>query len=160
MKRVALLGLALLLVACISGAQQYPVDLTIAVDELAPVVDVSWTAVIAGTDGTPYLPTDTILYDLFTRDAVPAMDDQNLANIIYAGSVSTTSGVVDFTAYVRGWYYVGVRTVVDDGLGTIKTSLIAWSYDPVYVDPTQRWLYTVGGEIPDPPPPDSVHPGM
>ncbi len=140
-------------------AQQHPVDIEITLGPTDWDVLVSWEPVTEDTNGDPYLPTDTISYDVFTRNANIIMDDQIIANLTLVAPVSSPSATVDFALYPRGQYYLGLRTVVEDGLGATEYSGVAWSWDQASVDPTQRHLYIVPGVLPVPRQPTGLSPG-
>ena len=79
------------------------------------------------------------------------VDDQNTANLMFVGSTPTDTATldIDISTWDRGFYYLGVRARGDDGQGTVAYSGIAWSYDPVAVDPTMgRSAYLVDQGMP------------
>lgn len=152
MKRATMLAVAFVVIVGCVPAQQYPTDVTLQVGPSDWDVSVTWDAV----DASGYLPTDVLSYEVMVRDAFVVLDDQIVANIVLVVSVSGPAATVDFTGYARGRYYVGVRTVVDDGLGSVAHSGVAWSYNQVDVAPYQTTVIVVAGVPPDPDAPDQI----
>ena len=150
MRRALLLIAALALVAVACSAQiQVPTNVDIIYDGDIPRT-IFWNPVTESVGGVPYLAGE-ISYEVFaysTQDF--GIDDQVPANVIAVGSTApdTPTFEVDISAWNRGFYYVGVRAKGDDGQGLVAYSGIAWSYDPVAVDPTGRSAYLVDQGMP------------
>jgi len=133
MRRIALLGL-LLLVACGLSAQ---------VTEIHYLNEATllWDEVTADAGGTPFPPEFIVSYEVYLYNSQLAVDDQIPANVTLMGTASTPTFLLDLTGYPFALYWVGVRYVVDNGLGTTTYSTIGWSYDPAATDPTGPFGY-------------------
>jgi len=134
-KRVALLGLALLLVACISGAQ------TIIYRDQATL---QWDAV---TDEV--LPEDVVEYEVYIYDSATVIADQIIANLIFVGTTTATELLIVFPDR-RNWY-AGVRTKLTTGEPLTTYSTVAWSYDAGVVGIDGPFVYQPLGGVPSAP---------
>lgn len=152
MKRALLILAALALVAVAACAQiQAPDNVDVIYDGDIPR-DVYWDPVTESVGGIPYLAGE-IRYEVFaySTELFGTIDDQVPANVVSLGETlpDTPNMTIDISSWQRGFYYIGVRAIGDDGQGTVAYSDIAWSYDPVVVDPTPgRSAYLVDGGMP------------
>ena len=138
MKRIAfLLVAAFVAVACIAQ----PADVDIVYSGAIPQI-VVWDEVVTDENGEPILETDTISYEVFFAKS-PLVE----ADAISLGVVTLPEVTIDLSALTRGYYYVGVRTIGETAEGAIEYSPIAWSNDPLSVDPTSRFAYLVVGVL-------------
>jgi len=109
--------------------------------------NLAWEEVTTDIDGNPLLSTDVVTYEAYIYDSALVIDDQIPANLISVGEVAEPTITIDFAGLPRVMYYAGVRVKVVDGTGGVTTSDIAWSYDPVAVDPTQPFAYIPLGGV-------------
>jgi hypothetical protein len=102
----------------------------------------AWDPVTTDANGDPLLPDDTVTYEVYVYDYYnPPTDDQVIADLTFVGAPTTTEQVINFSGFARTGWAAGVRAVVTDGQGAVYYSDIAWSYDPVAVNPIQPFLY-------------------
>jgi hypothetical protein len=114
MKR-AILGIGLLLLVFGLSFAQQPTNVDVIYD-ISGTATIIWDEVTEDIDGNPYLPTDTLTYEIFTYPTPEfgVIDDQDPAQVDSVTVVASPTGVVDFGSgtYKRGqWYYVGVRAI-------------------------------------------------
>lgn len=153
MRRGILVILALAFVACAGFAQ--PTNVDVIVDITGITGRAYWNPVVESLDGVAYLPGE-IHYRVWmynTNDF--GIDDQVTSNLILVGETAPDVNQLDMdlSGTSRGYYYVGVQAIADDGQGGVYTGLIAWSYDPVLVDPTLgRSVFMEGSGFPTTPP--------
>ena len=112
MKRALLILAAILLVACVGGAQE------ILYRDQATLM---WDAV------TDVLPEDTVEYEVYIYDSALVISDQIIANLIYVGTTQATELLIVFPER-RNWY-AGVRTKLTTGEPRTTYSAVSWSYD-------------------------------
>lgn len=138
MKR-ALLILAGLLITLSCMAQ--PADVDVVYSGMIPQI-VVWEEVTVDADGNPILPEDTITYEVFYAPS-PFAAGQEMSIAV----VTLPEATVDLSALARGYYYIGVRSIGETAEGVVEYSDIAWSNDPVAVDPTLPFAYLVAGPL-------------
>ena len=86
-----------------------------------------WDAVTTDSAGNPFLPTDTVSYDVYIYDHVAGVaDPQNPALLISIGNTSALEKLIVFPK--RTTWAAGVRVKLTDSGANITTSPIAWSY--------------------------------
>jgi len=86
-----------------------------------------WDAVTTDSAGNPFLPTDTVSYDVYIYDHVAGVaDPQNPALLISMGNTSALEQLIVFPK--RTTWAAGVRVKLTDSGANITTSPIAWSY--------------------------------
>ena len=104
-----------------------------------PAQVIAWDPVIEGEDGSPILEGETVEYEVFYRHSVTG-DEGSL------GLVDVTRAEVDLSALVRGYYYVGVRSIIGD-----EQSVIVWSNDALAVLDQRFALFVVRPIVPERP---------
>jgi len=134
-KLSALLLFTILAFACYAQ----PADVEVVYSGMVPQI-VIWEDVDTDSDGNPLVDGDVIEYEVFYTGT--PFDE---ASAISLGVVQMPEATVDLSTLPRGYYYVGVRSIGTDSGGAVGLSAIAWSNDPVAVDPTQRFAYLVTG---------------
>lgn len=116
-----------------------PADVEVVYSGMIPQILV-WEDVVLDEHGHPLLEGDTITYEVFVRHSAT----ENEGSL---GITDTTEATVDLSTLPRGYYYVGVRSIGETEEGAIEYSDIAWSNDPVAVDPTLPFAYLVTGYL-------------
>ena len=140
MKRLAILGLLVLVTACVFSQQ------IIYLDEAT----LQWDAVTEDVNGDPFLPEDIVEYEVYIYDSALTINDQIIANLIFIGTTSATELLIVFPE--RKNWYAGVRTKVTTGEPITTYSTVAWSYDPGVVGPAGPFAYQpLGGVVPTAP---------
>ena len=133
------LFLILLLSSVVFACYGQPADVDIVYSGMIPQI-VVWDDVDLDADGNPLIEGDVITYEIFfTREPF----GENVQ--VSLGVVTDPEATIDLSALSRGHYYVGVRSIGEDAGGAIEVSAIAWSNDPMAVDPIQRFAYLVTG---------------
>ena len=117
-----------------------PADVDIVYSGMIPQIIV-WNAPTTDVSGEPFLSDDIISYNVYYALA-PGTDD-----CVFLGNVLVAESTVDLSALYRGYYYIGVSAVGETAYGAISESTIAWSNDPLAVDPTSRYAYLVTGTL-------------
>ena len=118
MKRLILVLLALALVACASFGQ------TVYYRDEATLV---WDAVTVDAAGDPFLPTDTVEYEVYIYDYLQGVaDPQNVAELTLIGTTAGTEQLIVFP--YRTTWAAGGRTKVTDAGANVEYSPLAWSY--------------------------------
>jgi hypothetical protein len=83
-----------------------------------------WDPVTADTAGNPFLPGDTVAYEVFIyAGTVPAPQDP--AILTFVGTTSATELLIVFP--YRTTWKAGVRVRLTDGGGNVSYSAFAWS---------------------------------
>lgn len=120
MKRLSLIFLALLVVACASSAQTiYYMD----------EATLQWDAVTTDVDGTPWLPSDVVEYEVYTWDmGGPAPNPDSVAGWNYVGVTTAVELLIVFEH--RTEWAVAVRLKVTDAGSNERYSTLAWSGNP------------------------------
>jgi hypothetical protein len=135
MKR--LLILAFLLVAALAVGQQVYYEST-------PTLE--WDAVTTDSDGNPFLPGDTVEYDVYAWDMAQGdITLQPVTSLSLIGSTTATSLQLSFP--YRSEWAVAVRTVHTDGGGNVTVSDPAYSVveadtlsGPFWYSPVLFWI--------------------
>ena len=133
MKRIAILGLLILVTACVfSQTILYRDQATLQRDAVTDV-----------------LPEDTVTYEVYIYDSATVINDQLIANLIFVGETAATELLIVFPDR-RNWY-AGVRTKLVTGEPLTSYSVIAWSYDAGVVGIDGPFVYQPLGGVPSAP---------
>jgi hypothetical protein len=86
-----------------------------------------WEAVTVDSTGAPFLPTDTVSYQVYIYNyTLGVADPQNIAQLTY---IATTSGLEQLIVFPsRAVWAAGVRVRLSDAGGNVSYSAISWSY--------------------------------
>jgi hypothetical protein len=127
MKRLWILGIALLLVACVAPTQE--IDYL----HVSPTGTVTWN-MPAEWLGQEILPGDVLTYEVYIYEWGTVADDQNIGALTLMGTVPAELYMIDLSALPDALYAIGVRAILTrDEIDNF--SAVAWSYESEYVDP-------------------------
>ena len=131
MKRIFIIALlALVVLACVPAQTVYYRD----------QATLQWDPVEVDAAGDPFLPTDTVEYEVYIYDyIVGVVDPQSIAELTYIGTVGAAELLIVFP--YRTTWAAGGRTKLTDAGSNIEYSALAWSYIPTDAGVDGPFLY-------------------
>lgn len=92
-----------------------------------------WNAPTTTMDGSPFLPTDVLTYEVYIYDyTAGVVDPQNVALLTFIAETAATEQLIVFP--YRSVWAAGVRAKLVDAGGAVSYSAVAWSYLEVDAD--------------------------
>ena len=139
MKKILFIILfAVVLLGCLVAM---PSDIQVEYSGMIPQI-LEWQDSDVDAFGNPLIDGDIITWEVFYCPA--PFDEVNAVSITV---VTEPEATIDLSSLTRNWYYIGVRSIGEDAEGVVEYSSIAWSNDPVVVNPTLPFAYRVTGAL-------------